>query len=405
MKEEFNEDEIKHEFGVEKDIEEIHPFDPDRISIDKKIITMDSCLRRLEQGTINLTPDFQRNLVWNLEKKSRLIESLILKIPIPMFYASSDEKGNLTIVDGLQRLSTIRDFILGEEFIKTKNNEKKGEGFKLCSLEFLASKFNNYIFNQIPTEIQNRLFETEFTFTIINPGTPEEVKRNIFKRINTGGEPLTSQEIRHALYNGKSTELLKQLSENENFKTATSSSIDDTRMVARELILRFVAFAVRGYENYPKNSDMDSFLCDTMRVINSFPQLKSKEIQKIFPDNDVINQLKIREIKIIEERFNLAMLRTFNLLEKHAFRKSYSDKKLAPINKSLFEVWSVSLSKISEFDYNKILERKSEFEQKNIELLNNIDFKKSISNDSWKTWGVKTRFEKVNEMLHEIINL
>mgnify|MGYP003608992533 FL=1 len=82
--------------GVEnEEVEEIQPFDPEKISIDTKTLTMEGVLRRLEQKTIILNPDFQRNEVWNEEKKSRLIESLILKIPLPMFYVSADENNVL----------------------------------------------------------------------------------------------------------------------------------------------------------------------------------------------------------------------------------------------------------------------------------------------------------------------
>lgn len=95
-------------------------------------------MRRLQQGTITLNPDFQRQEVWDQKRKSQLIESLLLKIPIPMFYVSSDEKSNWTVVDGLQRISTLRDFVLGKEYLKdpSKNLNKKGSGFKLQGLEF-----------------------------------------------------------------------------------------------------------------------------------------------------------------------------------------------------------------------------------------------------------------------------
>ncbi|MFK7982470.1 MAG: DUF262 domain-containing protein [Saprospiraceae bacterium] len=86
---------------------------------------METCLRRLTQGTILLNPDFQRNEVWTIEKKSQLIESLMLKIPLPMFYVSADKKNNYTVVDGLQRLSTIRSFILGDMFLATETKLKK----------------------------------------------------------------------------------------------------------------------------------------------------------------------------------------------------------------------------------------------------------------------------------------
>lgn len=123
----------------EMDDSEHDPFNPEEISIDTKTIAMETLLRRLEQNTIRLNPNFQRKEVWNDERKSQLIESLILKIPIPMFYVSSDEKSNWTVVDGLQRLSTIRDFVLGKEYLADPkaNKEKKRERPKTKRIRIL----------------------------------------------------------------------------------------------------------------------------------------------------------------------------------------------------------------------------------------------------------------------------
>lgn len=390
--------------GVEDETEESRPFDPKKISIEKKPVTLDQCLRRLEQKTINLAPDFQRKEVWTIEKKSRLIESLLLKIPIPMFYVASDENGRFTIVDGLQRLSTIRDFVLGEEYLSDpiKNISQKGSGFKLKKLEFLGDSLEKKQFKDIGIDLQNRLYETEFTFTIINPGTPEEVKRNIFKRINTGGAPLTSQEIRHALYTGRSTKLLKKFSESAFYKEATLESINDDRMGAREVILRFLSFYIRDYTFYPVSNDMDEFMSETMQVINSYPNIDEKRLRFYTEKKNSFSAVKLDQLNVLLEKFELAMKRAKELFEDHAFRRSFKIKNKTPINKSLFESWTVFLSQMDEIVYADIIKnRENCFDKLYSELLKELKFQESLSRDSWKNYGVTLRYKKLEECLNQ----
>lgn len=389
--------------GVEDENEEFQPFDPEKISIDTKPITMDTCLRRLEQGSIILNPDFQRNEVWTPEKKCRLIESLMLKIPLPMFYVSADEKGNFYVVDGLQRLSTIRSFVLGDEYLRTKRVALKGEGFILENLEFWGKQYNDSNFNGLPTNIQNRILETGFTFTIINPGTPEEVKRNIFKRINTGGEPLTPQEIRHALYIGESTKLLLRLSQTKEFLEATDYSVKSNRMMDREIILRCLAFIVRSYLNYSKTNDMDTFLSDTMRMINIMPTLNGKEGAKIFKDGISREHVLVNQINELENIFTRAMVRGKIIFGEHAFRKSYPGKRRTPINKALFEVWGTFLGKITEEEFKKLERRKFDFIKEHSEILEESNFIYVISRDSLKLQSVKDRYERLSKLLNKYI--
>jgi len=392
--------------GVEEEIEEFQPFDPEKISIDTKPITMDTVLRRLEQGSIILNPDFQRNEVWTQEKKCRLIESLMLKIPLPMFYVSADENGIFYVVDGLQRLSTLRSFVLGDKFLETKESRYKGAGFKLEKLEFWGDAYNNLMFHELPTNITNRILETQFTFTIINPGTPEEVKRNIFKRINTGGEPLKPQEIRHALYIGESTTVLSKLSIKNSFLKATDNSVKSNRMMDRELILRFLSFVVRDKKEYPQNNDMDSFLSDTMRIMNTMPTLNEIDGSAIFKSNRNPkgidkDSILIKDLNHLEKIFELAMIRAHKLFGVHAFRKSYGDKRRTPINKALFEVWSVLLSQLSEESFSELLKNKTGLFNEYHQFLENPNSIYLISRDSWKSKSVSSRHDFLSNLIYK----
>ena len=341
--------------GVEADTDNliIEPFDPDSISIDQKSVPMDTLIRRLKQQSIKLNPSFQRNEVWDSQRRSRLIESIMLKIPLPMFYVASDEDGRWEVVDGLQRLSTIRNFILGD---------KDGKQLVLQDLEFLGPILNGKTYKQIEGDksqqrLINTIMETEMRFTVINPGTPEAVKRNIFKRINTGGLPLTAQEIRHALYQGPVTDLLIELVDSEEFKEAIGGKINDSRMGMRELIMYFLAFLVIP-RNFYKGS-VDNWLSNAMRVINLMPTLHEKDLLQIYTDGN-IPDIGYKSIDELKSSFKLAMVRATTLFGEHAFRKSLpNSSRKTPVNKALFEVWSVLLCELTTDKFQTINENKS----------------------------------------------
>lgn len=381
---------IEEEDEIEADDDEFEPFNPELISIDTKKVTMDTLLRRLRQDTIKLNPDFQRNYVWTTDKKCQLIESLMLKIPLPMFYVSADEKGNYTVVDGLQRITTIRDYIIDEKF-------------KLQKLEFWGALYNNSTFNELPTYIGNRILETEFTFTVINQGTPEVVKRNIFKRVNRGGAPLTDQEIRNALYSGEATKLLKELASTKEFLKATNNSIRASRMLDREFILRFLSFTVRDYNSYPKNGNIDMFLSDTLKIVNNISRLNSKEVRNI--SETITEDVKIRDITLIKNRFLLGMKRAQKTFGEHAFRKSYYGRRKTPINKALFEVWSVLLSQMTEENYSRLEVNRKEFlAEYKIDFLQDFYFHDILSRNAVKHSSVIKRYTKMGELLNKYSN-
>ncbi len=390
--------------GVEDDgikDEPREPFDPKSISIEAKPISMDALIRRLLQGTICLAPAFQRHVVWDEGRQSRLIESLMLKIPLPMFYVAADEKGNWDVVDGLQRLTALRNFVLGEIFLKTNDQALRGHGMRLKELEFWGKEYNGCTFNDLSSELTNDILETELRFTIIHPGTPDEVKFTIFKRLNTGGMPLSPQEIRHALYQGQATKLLKELVESDAYVKATGGMVNDSRMTGQELCLRFLAFSLRDVRYY-KKSDMDFFLNETMRIINCMPELKQECLKKIFTDSE-IPKIRTKSIESLRSRFEKAMHRSFNIFGRHTFRKSYGNNRRAPINKTLFETWGNILADLTGEEYEKLLEQKATFMKKYSKKLDNDDFANIIAKHSLKPSSVLERYKELRYLVKSTI--
>lgn len=405
-----NEEESK---GVEdeaqaqkKDLDQIDeskdPFDPSTISIEKRVVTMDSIIRRLEQNSIKLNPGFQRKEVWDDTRKCQLIESLLLKIPIPMFYVSASTDGGWTVVDGLQRLSTIRDFVLGQNYLKSGKIEQKGHGFKLDGLEFCGSILNGHDMAGLPILYSNRIMETEFTFTIINPGTPEDVKRNIFKRINTGGIQLSPQEIRNALYGGECSVLLGELAEKRCFKDATGWSVKSLRMEDKELVLRFVAFLLRDYTKYNKSVNVDTWLGDSMMIYNALPGLDNRDMKKLIREDHVeLSDISPLTKETIIKAFEKAMTRGHKLFGAHAFRKSVPPYRRTPINKSLFEAWGVLLSKLTNEEFNHLCHNKIQLLADYEKDLYSDDFVIAISRDSMSKWSVNHRYTVISSLINK----
>lgn len=363
---------VEHE---EENFTKHEPFDPASISLSSKIVALDTVLRRIKNKTIVLNPDFQRNQVWDIQRKSLLVESMMLRIPLPMFYVSEDKNGIWEVVDGLQRLTTIRDFILGQDY--------DGKGFKLKGLEFWGDLFDGKDYFGIETKsrmptIINNIMEAELSFTIINPDTPEKVKRNIFKRINTGGMRLSTQEIRHALYQGNSTILLKKIVDSSNYKKLMGNTVKDNRMAGRELVLRYLAFHLRGWRDY--KGDMDAYLSDTMIHINGDSTL---EIPKIKSTDKIITD------------FNLALSRANSIFGEHAFRRSRGRQRKTPVNKSLFDVWMYCFSKMSTELFLSISENKEDFCENYWDIIDDDEFIDSISRYGSDPFGVKHRFSTI----------
>lgn len=354
--------------GIEQeDVEAqiVKPFDPTLIRVESKPATLGQLISRIKHNEIDLAPAFQRKAgIWKDVAQSRLIESILVRIPIPAFYFDASNEDRWVVVDGLQRLTTLRRFVIDQEL-------------KLTGLEFLDG-MDGRSFDQLPRSLQRRIDETGTTIFLIEKNTPPNVKFNIFKRINTGGLPLSAQEIRHALNQGEVTAVLSDLASSVEFGLATDYGIRDDRMADRECVLRFLAFSIHPATEY-KSTDFDGFLSESMAEINRLSRV---------------------EIDLLKSDFKQAMNVAHALFGRDAFRKPFrlSGRRM-PINKALFEAWAVNLGKLKRQDVPRVLSKKAEIESEFFALCNDPDFFASITQSTGDPVRVRRRFGSVAMIL------
>lgn len=365
-----DEDESGLEIEQEDPEERItEPFDPEQIKIRTSPLLVEQLISRIKHEEIDLAPDFQRlRGIWNDERRSRLIESLLLRIPIPVFYVAADEADIWSVVDGVQRMSTMYDFVTGK--------------FPLKRLEYLTW-LDGQKHDELPRPMQRRISETSLIVNVIEPGTPPEVMFNVFLRINTGGMALNGQEIRHALHPGPIREYLKELAQSSEFKKATHYSINKSRMADRECVLRFLAFHIAPSKKYTTN-DLDGYLGKVMEKING---MSPKERDSLSAD------------------FKKAMCAAANIFGEYAFRKRTSMRDWRrPISKALFESWSVQLARCSPEQIRVLVKEREAVQRRFIQLvLEDEDFNNAISYSTGTPRRVQKRFQAIKQLVEEFI--
>ncbi len=297
-----------------------------------------------------------------------MIESILLRIPLPVFYVAATEDDLWSVVDGLQRITTIHDFL--------------SDAFALTGLEYLH-QLEGLCFSKLPRPMQRRIEETSLVLNIIQPGTPDEVMINIFKRLNTGGLPLTGQEIRNALYKGPVRQYLAEMVSTAEFRRATDGRVSDDRMDAQECVLRFSAFYLNKWRDYDRN-DLDAFLSEAMRQLNAIGKDKLAEVS---------------------ERFTIAMNAAFEIFGRDAFRKRYyehDDRK--PVSKALFEAWSVNLAHLDSADLLELTAKSVKVRSAFMDMMqSDTFFDISISSSTGTVQRVHKRFGAIESLIRRII--
>lgn len=338
-----------------------YPIDSVLIRSDHRTV-YDVC-RRIDKKQFILDPDFQRDFVWKADKQSRLIESVLMRIPLPVFYLAEQSDGRIIVVDGLQRLTTLHRYI---------NNK-----FSLTHLDNSNSQLLRKKFKNLHPKLQNRIEDTNLVLYLIDEKVPERAKLDIFERVNAG-VTLTRQQMRNCLYMGSSTRWLKKAANAKEFINATTSSLPKNTMRDRELINRFCAFHVLGPDEY--GGYMEDFLANTLIRMNKY-QDESPFYEEL------------------HERFCRSMTNNNIVFGNYAFRRHYNrTDRRSVINASLFDVFSVAFANITS---NTAKQNKKLFQEKFYNLMGDRNFVDAITYSTNSTSRIATRFRIINEEFKE----
>ena len=334
----------------------------DTVLIRTEARTVFDILRRIEMGSFVMDPDFQRDFIWSREVQSKLIESVLMRIPLPVFYLAEDPDGRMVVVDGLQRLSTFQRFHKGDLKLKLPGQ----------------SELDNKRFADLSPKLQNRVEDCNLTLYIIDAKVPDRARLDIFERVNSG-VPLTRQQMRNCLYNGKATRFLREEAGTEVFLKATGNSLRSSTMRDREFVNRFCAFQLLSLDDYKQ--DMDEFLASALRKMNKLPDA---------------------ELDQLSAQFRRSLANNFTVFGKHAFRKHTNpDDSRSVLNASLWDVMSTGLSQHCE----SVVEAKaSNLRAAFYPLMADVDFVGSITYGPNSTSQVKHRFAVAQQLFSGVFD-
>jgi len=343
----------------------------DSVFVRREQRTVSEVVKRIKAQRFILNPDFQRDFVWSIKKQSRLIESCLMRIPLPVFYVAEAKDGRIIVVDGLQRLTTFIRY-LNDEFGLSKLGDGKEDAPQDNPL--LGKRFSD-----LPVNLQERVEDTQLTLYILDSKAPQRAKLDIFERVNSG-EPLARQQMRNCLFNGPATNWLREAAESKPFLIATGGGLNKKTMRDREAINRFCAFRILGANQY--KGDMDNFLAQCL---------------------EKMNEKNEKELESLSHAFYQSMESNYLLFKQHTFRKSLTKEQTAArtvINIALFDVCSVIFSKI---DPSIIEDRTKKFSDVVIKLLHEDKFIQSITYATNGLRQVITRFEMMEKAIREVV--
>ncbi len=364
FEEDVQPEEVSGEFAAERR----------RIFTDKSDRTIGELHTSFQSGDLILQPEFQRYRVWDSTKASRLIESVLLEVPLPVIYLAEEEGGKESVIDGQQRLTSFFDFIDGK--------------LSLTGLRVLT-ELNKLHFADIGKALQAKLRKSSVRTVTIKNESERDLKFEIFERLNTGAVALNDQELRNCVYRGQYNQLLKQLAADPDFMAVLEISQPETRMQDVELVLRFAAFHHSTYLKYAP--PIRSFLNKDMERYQNISEEDARELRRVFKN-------AVQTIR--------------SLLGRNAFRRFYRgsseqrpDGYWEPkkFNASLYDILMYGFSR---YEKNQIYQHLDAVREGYLWLMTqDEEFIESIVRSTSSVKMVTTRMDKWRHVLDQIVGV
>lgn len=225
-----------------------------QVEYDTKDFTLELLLSKFDRGDFFI-PNYQRQFIWKTKNKTLFIESVLLGLPIPFMFFAGCEDGRLEIIDGAQRMQTLREFVSGNLRLA-----------KLPKLELL----DGFTFSDLSTATQRKFLNRTFRVVVLDEKTTPDIRQDLFNRINTSGVKASDSEVRRGSYPGKLTNFIETCCKNDLFITLCPISKNKSvRQERFELVLRFFAY-LYNYQNFGHevNSFLDSFLAQNLEIFD-----------------------------------------------------------------------------------------------------------------------------------------
>ncbi|WP_440111645.1 DUF262 domain-containing protein [Paenibacillus sp. QZ-Y1] len=338
---------------------------------------LETLVKKIERKTIKLDPEYQRNHRWSEETSSKLIESLILNIPVPLVYLSqdidvddeADDLARYSVIDGQQRLTAINKFM---------TNVLVLEGMEVLK------PLNGSLYRDLPPFLIRRLEERTIKCLRIDSTLDPQVKYDIFERLNSGSVKLEAQELRNAIYRGPFNKMIKELAENEDFRMLNQVDLERPELSKKvqkmedvELVLRFFALQNNNYKNL--RGGFKSFLSESMSEFNKLSEDQLTGFKDKF----------LSTMKLIRDRFG-----------DQAFAKyRYEDGnfiQMSKFNAAVYDSLAIAVADIIDLNSpNFSLLNRETFRN----LFNDKDYFEAVSGSVNDKEKVSTRIDAVKELL------